>query len=58
MRDRPLPPESGWAMRGAIIAGGKGKAQDKIEALKAAGITVSPTLAELGKTVLGVMEGA
>jgi succinyl-CoA synthetase alpha subunit len=52
------PPGKRMGHAGAIIAGGKGKAQDKIEALKAAGITISPSLAELGKTVLEVMERA
>jgi succinyl-CoA synthetase alpha subunit len=36
---------------GAIISGGKGAAADKIAALKAAGIAVSPTPAEMGKTL-------
>jgi succinyl-CoA synthetase alpha subunit len=42
---------------GAIIAGGKGSAGDKIEAMKSAGITVSPSPAELGSTLLKVMKG-
>src|SRR4051795_8943615 len=36
---------------GAIIAGGSGKAEDKIEAMRAAGITGSPTPAEIGEKV-------
>ena len=36
---------------GAIISGGKGTAADKIEAMKAAGIHVSPSPAELGSTL-------
>jgi len=40
---------------GAIITGGSGKAEDKIKALKAAGITVSLNLGRLGETVKAVM---
>lgn len=36
---------------GAIISGGKGTAADKIEAMKSAGIHVSPSPAELGSTL-------
>jgi len=37
---------------GAIIAGGKGTAAEKIAAFKKAGIAVSPTPAEIGKTMV------
>jgi len=40
---------------GAIIAGGKGTAQEKMNAMRAAGITVCSSPAELGKTMKKVM---
>jgi succinyl-CoA synthetase alpha subunit len=41
---------------GAIISGGRGTAADKIEALKAAGITVAMSPAELGTTMKKLLE--
>jgi succinyl-CoA synthetase alpha subunit len=40
---------------GAIIAGGKGTAADKMEALREAGIRVVETPAAIGETVRQVM---
>ena len=40
---------------GAIIAGGSGKASDKMAALAAAGATVLHNIGELGQTVKQVM---
>ncbi|MFH1231434.1 MAG: succinate--CoA ligase subunit alpha [Planctomycetota bacterium] len=40
---------------GAIISGGKGTAQEKIEKLTACGITVVPNPAEIGKTVAKIL---
>ena len=41
---------------GAIISGGKGGAQDKIEAMRSAGIAVTESPAAIGTTVLDVLE--
>ena len=40
---------------GAIIAGGKGTAAEKIAAMEAAGITMAPSPAEIGETVEGIL---
>jgi len=42
---------------GAIISGGTGTAKDKMEAMKAAGITVAESPAALGSTMLKVLKG-
>ncbi|MBI4040481.1 MAG: succinate--CoA ligase subunit alpha [Deltaproteobacteria bacterium] len=41
---------------GAIIAGGKGTAQDKVNALQKAGVHISKSPADIGKTALEVLE--
>jgi succinyl-CoA synthetase alpha subunit len=50
------PPGKRMGHAGAVISGGKGKASDKIEAMEAAGIRVSPTPAQMAETLLAMMK--
>jgi len=52
---RTAPPGRRMGHAGAIISGGHGGAEDKIEAMRSAGITISDSPARIGRTLVEVL---